>query len=106
LYNELINRIYVWLTENKNAISYLQKVKSQIAGIIYENNLIVPIENIDLYWSNKGQRGCLEKRLSIRFRIKPNIDNLKVYRYQGNGKVVGVVNNVPKKDRNKIICDQ
>ena len=106
LYNKLIDRIYVWLTENKNAISYLEKVKSQIAGIIYENNLIVPIENIDLYWSNKGQRGCLEKRLSIRFRIKPNIDVLKAYRYRGNGRVVGVVSNVPKKDRNKIICEQ
>ena len=106
LYNKLIDRIYVWLTENKNAISYLEKVKSQIAGIIYENNLIVPIENIDLYWSNKGQRGCLEKRLSIRFRIKPNIDVLKAYRYRGNGRVVGVVSNVPKKDRNKIICEK
>ena len=47
-----------------------------MSGIIYEGDLIVPIEYIDLYWSNKGQRGCDEKRLSIRFRIKPEYNRI------------------------------
>jgi hypothetical protein len=58
------------LESNPDAEKYLDKVKSQIGGIIYDYQTIVPTEYIDLYWSNKGQRGCDEKRLSIRFKIK------------------------------------
>jgi hypothetical protein len=72
-YNKVISVIYNYVKENGNY--YLEKIKSQINGIIFDNNLIVPIENLHFYWSNKGQRGCDELRLSIRFRIKPDENN-------------------------------
>ena len=61
IYNELIQRLYEWLISSEEANAYIDKVKSQITAIIYENDVIVPIQYIDLYWSNKGQRGCDEK---------------------------------------------
>jgi Fe-Mn family superoxide dismutase len=106
LYNELIDRIFYWLLENDLAKKYLEKVKKQMAGIIYENNLIVPIDKIDLYWSNKGQRGCAEKRLSIRFRIKPNINVIQTYKYLGNSMVKKIILDVPRNERVQIICEK
>jgi Fe-Mn family superoxide dismutase len=81
LYNQLIDKIYKWLINNKAANEYLNKVKSQISGMIYEGDFIVPMEYIQLYWSDKGQRGCDEKRLSIRFRIKPEFNEIVGYKY-------------------------
>ena len=106
LYNELIDRIFYWLLENDLAKKYLEKVKKQMAGIIYEHNLIVPIDKIDLYWSNKGQRGCTEKRLSIRFRIKPNINVIQTYKYLGNSMVEKIILDVPRNERVQIICEK
>lgn len=77
-----------------------------MAGIIYENNLIVPIDKIDLYWSNKGQRGCAEKRLSIRFRIKPNLNVIQTYKYLGNSMVEKIILDVPRNERVQIICEK
>ena len=37
--------------------------------MFFENNILVPMDMIKIYWSNKGQSGCKEKRLSIRFKI-------------------------------------
>jgi hypothetical protein len=37
--------------------------------MFFENNIVVPIQHIKLYWSNKGQKTCAESRLSIRFKI-------------------------------------
>lgn len=106
LYNELIDRIFYWLLENDLAKKYLEKVKKQMAGIIYENNLIVPIDKIELYWSNKGQRGCTEKRLSIRFRIKPNLNVIQTYKYLGNSMVEKIILDVPRNERVQIICEK
>jgi hypothetical protein len=105
LYNELIQRIFEWLVNTNLAKQYLEKVKSQIGGIMYENNTIVPIKYIDLYWSNKGQRGCNEKRLSIRFRIKKDVDSIDTYRYLGDQQLEKVVkNNIPYKDKELVFC--
>jgi Fe-Mn family superoxide dismutase len=79
-YNKVITEIYNYVKENGDG--YLEKIKSQINGIIFDNYLIVPIENLHFYWSNKGQRGCDELRLSIRFRIKPDESNqINTYTY-------------------------
>jgi hypothetical protein len=105
IYNELIDRIYNWLLTNSDADKYLNKVKSQMAGIIYEYDTIVPTDYIDLYWSNKGQRGCDEKRLSIRFRIKPGVNEIKTYRFNNHEELKPVIKKVPNNEKEKVVCE-
>ena len=103
IYNELIQRLYEWLISSEDAKSYIEKVKSQITGIIYENDTIVPIKYIDLYWSNKGQRGCDEKRLSIRFKIKDDVgDEIQTYRFIDTNELEPVIKTLIK--TKKIVC--
>lgn len=105
LYNELIDRIYNWLLSSNEAQGYLDKVKSQMGGIIYENDIIVPTEYIDLYWSNKGQKSCDEKRLSVRFRIKPGVSSIETYRLKSTDELIPVTKNVPNVQTEKIVCE-
>ena len=105
MYNELIQKVYNWLIGNKSAEDYLEKVKNQIGGIIYEYDTIVPIEYIDLYWSNKGQRGCNEKRLSVRFKIKNNVNEIRTFRFVDKEELVPVNKSVPNSEKQKVICD-
>lgn len=81
LYNEIIQEIFLWLISNPEANRYLESIKQNIGGIIYENNQIVPIKYIKFYWSNVGQRGCKELRLSIRFRIDDKYLGKKIETY-------------------------
>lgn len=104
LYNKLIDRLFIWLNNRPSAQEYLDKVRSQMSGIIYENDLIVPIEYVDLYWSNKGQRGCDEKRLSIRFRIKPEYSKIDGYIFKDSDTLKPITLDVKSKDREKITC--
>jgi len=109
MYNELIQRVFEWLISNPSAEEYLNKVKSQIGGIIYDYQTIVPTEYIDLYWSNKGQRGCDEKRLSIRFKIKDSVNEIKTFRFKDNEELEPIVKKVPSPEipnteKRKIIC--
>jgi hypothetical protein len=104
LYNELIDKIFVWLNTKPSSKEYLDKVRSQMSGIIYEDNLIIPIEYIDLYWSNKGQRGCDEKRLSIRFRIKPEYSKINGFFFKDKDTLDPVTLDVKSKEREKIVC--
>ena len=104
LYNELIDKLFVWLNNKPEAQEYLDRVRSQMSGIIYEGDLIVPIEYIDLYWSNKGQRGCDEKRLSIRFRIKPEYNKINGFYFEDKDTLEPVTLEVKSKDREKIVC--
>ena len=80
LYNRIIDTIFIYLV--KNAKFMVKKVRKDIEGIIYDKNLIVLKKDIDFYWSNKGQRGCDERRLSIRFRI--NKEEITGYIYDNN----------------------
>ncbi len=105
IYNELIDRIFNWLLKNTDANEFLEKVKSQMGGIIYEYDTIVPTEYIDLYWSNKGQRGCDEKRLSIRFRIKPGVNEIKTYRFNNHEELKPVIKKVPNNEKEKVVCE-
>jgi hypothetical protein len=69
VYNQIINYLHYELFDHPIAISFLEKIRNNIAGIFFENNVVVPIKFIKLYWSNKGQKNCDESRLSIRFKI-------------------------------------
>jgi hypothetical protein len=104
LYNQLIDRIYVWLLKNEKAKNYLDKVKNAMGGILYEGDIIVPIKYIQLYWSNKGQRSCDEKRLSIRFRIDPQYSNVEAYKFKFNNVLEKVILNVPTNNKELIVC--
>lgn len=106
MYNELIQRIYEWLEGDGKTISddYFNKIKSKIAGVIYDNDTIIPIKYIDLYWSNKGQRSCEEKRLSIRFRIDPEVSEINVYKFVDKDELVPVKITIPSNEKQKVIC--
>jgi len=104
LYNDLIQRIFEWLQNSKEAEKYLEKVKSQMGGIIYDYQTIVPIEFIDLYWSNKRQRGCNEKRLSIRFKIKEGVNEIPTYRYNKKDELEPITKKVPYNEKEKVFC--
>ena len=105
IYNELIQRLYEWLISSDEATTYLEKVKSQISAMIYENDIIVPMNYIELYWSNKGARGCGEKRLSIRFRIKQDAgDSLQTYKFIDQSELTPIVKRITSNEKEKVIC--
>jgi len=85
IYNQIIDGLYKLFNkkDDKNTItgdSILNDIKNNnFAGIMYDNNIFIPKEYVTLYWSNKGQRGCDEHRLSIRYRI--NGGSVKGYIY-------------------------
>jgi predicted chitinase len=106
IYNYFVDRVFQWI--NENGQNYLNTVKNNLAGIIFDNNTFVPIDQIDFYWSNKGQRGCNEKRLSIRFRIKPGLQSVVSYIYEpGKGEnslTQKIIRELPSDIRKKQIC--
>lgn len=80
LYNRIIQDIFKWIVVNGD--NFLNKVKNELEGIIYDNYTIIPIKYIEFYWSNQGQRNCeVEKRLSIRFRINPEFKGQTIPTY-------------------------
>ena len=78
-YNQIIDGLY---QKFKSRGDILDDVKSNFAGIIYDDKIFVDKEGVELYWSNKGRSSCLkDHRLSIRYRIKSS--NLIGYVYEG-----------------------
>lgn len=104
IYNQLIDKIFLWLQTNQNATNYLNNVKNKISGMVYSNDIIIPIEYIELYWSNRGQRGCDEKRLSIRFRIKPEYNKVEAYKFVDKDILESVVLDIPQGEKKLITC--
>jgi len=87
-YNEIIDNIFKSImgkqSENLVSISneakdFLEKIKENVNGIIFDNNLIVPIKYIEFYWSNTS-RGSDEKRLCIRYKLIKGVKP-EIYRY-------------------------
>ena len=68
LYNQIIDGIFKIVKEKGQFM--INKISNNVDGVMYDKNIIVLKNDIEFYWSNKGQRGCDELRLSIRFRIK------------------------------------
>ena len=104
LYNELIQKIFNWISDEKNdgSKNFIEKIKNQTFALGYDDKFIIPIDYVDIYWSNKGQRGCEEKRLSLRFRIKPKFEKIDGYKYVGTDVLEPVTIDVSPKDRD--IC--
>tara|TARA_R100001460_G_scaffold28390_1_gene56873 strand:+ start:197 stop:1291 length:1095 start_codon:yes stop_codon:yes gene_type:complete len=68
IYNSIIGGIYKNLNGKKIGNRILELYKKNIKGIMLEDYVFVPIENIELYLSNKG-RSSSHQRLTIRYRF-------------------------------------
>lgn len=77
IYNKIINGVFKNVSEKGQFM--INKISNNVDAIMFDKNLIVLKDNIEFYWSNKGQRGCDELRLSIRFRVKDS--KIKAYQY-------------------------
>jgi hypothetical protein len=105
IYNSVIRGLYEWVEGEGQ--EYLDSIKNNMEGIVYENYTIVPIDYIDFYWSNVGQRGCNELRLSIRFRIKSEYQNktIETYIFNKNSDILEKKElRVSKQEVEKIVC--
>lgn len=77
LYTKIINGIFNIVKERGQFM--INKISNDVDGIMFDKNIIVLKNDLEFYWSNKGQRGCDELRLSIRFRIKNSEITTYVY---------------------------
>jgi len=105
IYNSVIRGLYEWVKGEGQ--EYLNSIKNNMVGIAYENYIIVPIKYIDFYWSNVGQRGCNELRLSIRFRIKAEYQNktIEAYLFTKTSDILEKKElQVSKQEVEKIVC--
>ena len=68
----------------------------------FEGKYVVPSKYIDLYWSNKGQRDCNERRLAIRFRIDPSLSEVNGYRYVDSNTLVPYT--IPNRSKSEKVC--
>jgi len=75
LYNKIIDGLYIRIKEGFGS-NMIEAIKDKLSGIMFDGNKFVPIENINLYWSNRGQR-TKDHRLSIRYQI--NVNELNAY---------------------------
>ena len=86
VYNRVIDGVYLQLKERGEGL--LETIGNSIDAIVYEKNRIILMDDIELYWSNKGQRGCDDHRLTIRYRLnKPNVVS---YIYTNNNPVLEI----------------
>jgi len=71
VYNKVIDGLFVAFQMNGDDI--LEDIKSDFAGIMYDENYFIKDDDITFYWSNKGRHTCNQHRLSIRYRINKPI---------------------------------
>ena len=106
LYNYFVDMLFEWILTNGEV--YRQTVLDGMSGIIYDKNVFVPRDQIDVYWSNKGQRGCDERRLSLRFRLKPGLKNMVGYVYEPGKGVDSLtkteVRDLPQEFKERNVC--
>ena len=101
IYNKLIDRLYMEMSKSVFGEKLLIDIKSNFAGIIYDENIFVPKKDIELYWSNKGRASCKQKRLSIRYRVKSVVN---LYSYDKGKDVMTLERNKRVKPSEKIFC--
>jgi len=103
-YNDLIDSVYNLLLKNDGGI--INSVKDSFAGIIYDENIFIKKENLELYWSNKGRSNCeSDHRLSIRYRvIKKGDKPIYGYVYRENQPLQKIKLNIPNINKEKVYC--
>ncbi len=77
LYNKVIDSVFE-IVKNEGQFM-IKKISDNIDAVMYDKNRIVLKDDVEFYWSNKGQRDCGDRRLAIRFRVKNT--NITVYLY-------------------------
>ena len=106
VYNRIMRGLYTIISKSTEGQQFLKditdKSKGNLRGIIFEDNILVPIENIKIYWSNKGQSNCNQLRLSIRFKII-NQNNTYVYNPKSNELELNT-NPISNTSFSKILC--
>jgi hypothetical protein len=104
VYNKVIDGVFYNIQNSNEGEEFLNKIRKGMSAMIFEDRYVVPSEYIDLYWSNKGQRGCEEKRLAIRFRINPDLTELNGYKFVDSETLVPSVIKIVSPRTKKIVC--
>ena len=104
VYNKVIDGVFYNIQNSNEGEEFLNKIREGMSAMIFEDRYVVPSEYIDLYWSNKGQRGCEEKRLAIRFRINPDLTELNGYKFVDSETLVPSVIKIVSPRTKKIVC--
>jgi hypothetical protein len=86
-YNTIIDGVYRRLVTEGEGI--LESIGNSIDAIMYEKNRMILSDDIELYWSNKGQRACDDHRLTIRYRL--NKTNVVSYIYSNGSDQLEVI---------------
>jgi hypothetical protein len=82
IYNSVIDSLFLKLSSDNKLI---ERIK--FSGVLYDGNILVTRDNIELYWSNQGRSPCTkDHRLSIRYRIKNPV--ITGYFYNGTDVLV------------------
>ena len=75
-YNDLIYNVYRYLKEYNVGDKILSLYRRNVNGIFFEDYIYIPLNNIELYLSNRG-RSTSHNRLTIRYKII-SIDNIYI----------------------------
>lgn len=75
-YNDLIYNVYRYLKEYNVGDKILSLYRRNVKGIFFEDYIYIPLNNIELYISNRG-RSTSHNRLTIRYKII-SIDNIYI----------------------------
>lgn len=104
IYNTIIDRLYMELSGGNNTDPYGILNNINFSGIIYDDNLFIPKDDIQLYWSNKGRGGCeKDHRLSIRYRVKYR--RVMAYHYNGTDVMQRKPVYINRKDMRLSLCE-
>ena len=103
-YNQLIDSVYKLLLKDDGGI--IDSIKKSFTGIIYDENVFIHKDNIELYWSNKGRSSCdSDHRLSIRYRVKKsNKNSVYGYLYSKTNGLKKITLVIPNHKKNKVYC--
>ena len=93
-YNDLIYNVYTYLKEYNVGNKIISLYRRNVKGIFFEDYVYIPLNNIELYLSNRG-RSTSHNRLTIRYKIisTDNIYILKDTELQPYDKNIKLENN-------------
>ena len=93
-YNDLIYNVYTYLKEYNVGDKIISLYRRNVKGIFFEDYVYIPLNNIELYLSNRG-RSTSHNRLTIRYKIisTDNIYILKDTELQPYDKNIKLENN-------------
>jgi len=71
IHNKIIDGVVNKLRSDGDG-GILDIIRQTMSGIFIRDYIFIPINNIDLYWSNRGSWGCKDHRITIRYRVTSN----------------------------------